>query len=159
VLRLAWYIRPIRFENSIRNRIKRPIRFEIRFERKKTIRRSLIINDECKNRFLKHARDNRQNTFIESQSQHRPNQNKPYSYDVTDDDDLQKLLGNSYSLKRPPNFYFLTFCGTIYQHLLRTCVCIAVSSYKLLFINFVKNRCISPLTHICHYLPEIYDVT
>jgi len=32
---LAWYIRPIRFENSIRNRIGRPIRFEIRFERKK----------------------------------------------------------------------------------------------------------------------------
>ena len=31
----AWYIRPIRFENSIRNRIGRPIRFEIRFERKK----------------------------------------------------------------------------------------------------------------------------
>ena len=26
---------PIRFENSIRNRIGRPIRFEIRFERKK----------------------------------------------------------------------------------------------------------------------------
>jgi len=37
-----WYIRPIRFENSIRNRIGGPIRFEIRFERKKTIRRSLI---------------------------------------------------------------------------------------------------------------------
>ena len=31
----AWYIRPIRFENSIRNRIGRPILFEIRFERKK----------------------------------------------------------------------------------------------------------------------------
>ena len=29
------YIRPILFENSIRNRIGRPIRFEIRFERKK----------------------------------------------------------------------------------------------------------------------------
>ena len=42
VLRLAWYIRPIRFENSIRNRIGRPIRFEIRFERKKTIHRSLM---------------------------------------------------------------------------------------------------------------------
>jgi len=35
VLRLAWHIQPIRFENSIRNRIGRPIRFEIRFERKK----------------------------------------------------------------------------------------------------------------------------
>ena len=46
VLRLAWYIRPIRFENSIRNRIGRPIRFEIRFERKKTIRRSLTYS--CK---------------------------------------------------------------------------------------------------------------
>ena len=43
MLRLAWYIRPIRFENSIRNRIKRPIRFEIWFERKKTIRRSLAV--------------------------------------------------------------------------------------------------------------------
>ena len=42
VLRLAWYIRLIRFEDSIRKRIGRPIRFEIRFERKKTIRRSLI---------------------------------------------------------------------------------------------------------------------
>ena len=45
MLRLAWYIRPIRFENSIRNRIGRPIRFDIRFERnKKTIRRSLVWN-------------------------------------------------------------------------------------------------------------------
>ena len=43
VLRLAWYIRPIRFEDSIRKRIGRPIRFEIRFERKKTIRRSLVL--------------------------------------------------------------------------------------------------------------------
>ena len=41
VLWLAWYIRLIRFENSIRNRIGRPIRFEIRFECKKTIRKSL----------------------------------------------------------------------------------------------------------------------
>ena len=39
VLRLAWYIRPIRCENSIRNRIGRPIRFE----RKKTIRKSLCF--------------------------------------------------------------------------------------------------------------------
>jgi len=31
----------IRFKDSIRKRIGRPIRFEIRFERKKTIRRSL----------------------------------------------------------------------------------------------------------------------
>ena len=35
MLWLAWYIRPIRFENSILNRIGRPIQFEIRFERKK----------------------------------------------------------------------------------------------------------------------------
>jgi len=32
----------IRFEDSIRKRIGRPIRFEIRFERKRTIRRSLL---------------------------------------------------------------------------------------------------------------------
>ena len=43
VLRLAWYIRPSRFEDSIRKRIGRTIRFEIRFERKKTIRRSLVF--------------------------------------------------------------------------------------------------------------------
>ena len=43
----AWYIRPIRFENSIRNRIGWPIRFEIRFERKKTIRRSLNLLKKC----------------------------------------------------------------------------------------------------------------
>ena len=42
MLRLAWHIRPIRFENSIRNLIGRPIRFEIRFVRKTTIRRFLI---------------------------------------------------------------------------------------------------------------------
>jgi len=35
-------IRPIRFEYSIRERIGQPIRFEIRFERKKTIRMSLL---------------------------------------------------------------------------------------------------------------------
>ena len=35
VLWPAWYIWPIRFENSIQNRIGRPIRFQIRFERKK----------------------------------------------------------------------------------------------------------------------------
>ena len=54
-----------------------------------------IINDKCKNKFLKHKRDNRQNNFIESQLQRRPNQNKLSWYDVMDDDDLQKLLKNS----------------------------------------------------------------
>ena len=34
VLWLAWYILPIRLEDLIRKRIGRPIRFEIRFERK-----------------------------------------------------------------------------------------------------------------------------
>jgi len=48
-------------------------------------------------------------------------------------------------LKRPLNVYFLSFCGVIYQNLLDRRVYIAVSSYKLLFINFVENRCISPL--------------
>ena len=43
VLRLEGYIRPIRFENLIRNRIGWPIRFEIRFEHKKKIRRSLCL--------------------------------------------------------------------------------------------------------------------
>jgi len=41
--KLNEYIRPIRFEDSIRKRIGWPIRFEIRFERKKTIRRSLDV--------------------------------------------------------------------------------------------------------------------
>ena len=44
VLRLAWYMRPIQFENSIRNRIGRPIRFEIRFERKKDDSQLLTLN-------------------------------------------------------------------------------------------------------------------
>jgi len=35
MIKYSLYLRPIRFENSIRNRIGRPIRFEIRFERKK----------------------------------------------------------------------------------------------------------------------------
>jgi len=35
MLRLSWYLRLIRLEDSIRKRIRRPIRFEIRFERKK----------------------------------------------------------------------------------------------------------------------------
>jgi len=48
-------------------------------------------------------------------------------------------------LKRPLNFYFLAFGCIIYQNLLHIRVYIAVSSSKLLFINFVKNRCISPL--------------
>jgi len=34
-----------RFEDSIRKRIGRPIRFEIRFERKRTIRRSLMSSN------------------------------------------------------------------------------------------------------------------
>jgi len=34
-IKYSLYIRPIQFENSIQNRIGRPIRFEIRFERKK----------------------------------------------------------------------------------------------------------------------------
>jgi len=54
-------------------------------------------------------------------------------------------------LKRPLNFYFLAFCCVIYQSLLHRRVYIAVSSWKLLFINFVKNRCISPLSlGLCH---------
>ena len=40
----TWYIRPIRFENSILNRIGRPIRFEIRFERKKNNSQVPILN-------------------------------------------------------------------------------------------------------------------
>jgi len=54
-------------------------------------------------------------------------------------------------LKRPLNFYFLAFCCVIYQSLLHRRVYIAASSWKLLFINFVKNRCISPLSlGLCH---------
>jgi len=42
-------IRPIRLEDSIRKRIGRPIWFEIRFERRKTIRRSLdcMLHGAC----------------------------------------------------------------------------------------------------------------
>jgi len=45
-IKYSLYIRPIRFANSIQNRIGRPIRFEIRFERKKTIRMSLYITPQ-----------------------------------------------------------------------------------------------------------------
>jgi len=37
-------------------------------------------------------------------------------------------------------------CSVIYRNLLVRRVYVAVSSYKLLFTNFVKNRCISPLS-------------
>jgi len=42
--------------------------------------------------------------------------------------------------------YFSAFCNVIYQNILRKSVYIAVSSYKLIFIHFVKNRRISSLT-------------
>ena len=51
VLRLAWYIGPIRFKNSTRNRIGRPIPFEIRIERKKSIRRSLVYKNDIQVRY------------------------------------------------------------------------------------------------------------
>jgi len=42
--------------------------------------------------------------------------------------------------KRPINLYFLAFYGIIYQKLLHRRVYIAVSSYKLLLINFTIGK-------------------
>jgi len=41
--------------------------------------------------------------------------------------------------KRQLNFYFLASCGLIYQNLVQIRVYIAISSSKLLFINFMNN--------------------
>ena len=48
-------------------------------------------------------------------------------------------------LKRPSNFNFSAFRAVIYQNLLCRRFCIVVRSWKLLSVNFVKYRCISPL--------------
>ena len=65
------------------------------------------------------------------------------------------------TIKRPLNVYFLSFCGVIYQNLLDRRVYTAVSSYKLIFINFVENRCISPLSQLksCQLLHHCTKIT
>ena len=47
--------------------------------------------------------------------------------------------------KRPSNFNFSAFRAVIYQNLLCRHLCIVVRSWKLLSVNIVKYRCISPL--------------
>ena len=47
----------------------------------------------------------------------------------------------------------------MYQNLLRSCVYIIVSNYKLLFINFVIYLCISPLTLVRQYSVIIDAIT
>jgi len=57
------------------------------------------------------------------------------------DDDFRRIA----ILKRPLNFFFLVFCGIIYQNLLHRCVYIAVSSWKLLFHQFLGHRLVDDL--------------
>jgi len=61
---------------------------------------------------------------------------------ITDYDDFQKLPKNNESSIK---IYFSAFCDVIYQKILSKSIFIAVSSYKRLFIHFVKHRCISRL--------------
>jgi len=56
-------------------------------------------------------------------------------YDVMYDDDFRRIA----ILKRSLNFFFLAFCGVIYQNLLHRRVYIAVSSSKLLFRHFCEK--------------------
>ena len=49
------------------------------------------------------------------------------------------------TVKRPSNFNFSAFRAVIYQNLLCRRLCIVVRSWKLLSVNIVKYRCISPL--------------
>jgi len=68
-------------------------------------------------------------------------------YDITHGDKPK----NNYT-KRPLNVYFLAFLRCNLSKFI-TQVYIAVSSWRILFINFVKNCCISPLRqmHICDF--------
>jgi len=59
--------------------------------------------------------------------------------------------------KRPLNFYLLAFCGIIYQNLLHRQVYIAVSSQKLLFINFLKSCCMLPLSWFSQNLAAVWE--
>jgi len=97
-------------------------------DRAKTHRRT----DKWRNRLLKHKRVKQSSYRISITTQ--TIQVHPY-YDVTHDDDFRRID----ILKRSLNFFFLAFCGVIYQNLLHRQVYIAVSSSKLLFHQFCKK--------------------
>ena len=67
-----------------------------------------------------------------------------YWYDVTYDGNCPRITK---LVKKTTKLPFSAFYNVIYQNLFRKFVYIAVIYYKLLFINFVKNRCISPLNN------------
>jgi len=88
-------------------------------------------NDKRRNRFLKHKRVKH---FLSNLS-NNANETCASWYDVTHDDDFRRIA----VLKRSLNFFFLSFCGVIYQNLLYRRVYIAVSSSKLLFRQFCEK--------------------
>ena len=67
-------------------------------------------------------------------------------YDITHGDKPK----NNYT-KRPLNVYFLAFLRCNLSKFI-TQVYIAVSSWRVLFINFVKNCCISPLRQMHNFV-------
>jgi len=95
--------------------------------RKKTHRHT----DKHRNGFLKHKRVKH---FL-SNLNNNENETSASWYDVTHDDDVRRIAIQ----KRSLNFFFLAFCGVIYQNLLHRRVYIAVSSSKLLFRQFCEK--------------------
>ena len=87
--------------------------------------------DKHRNGFLKHKRVKH---FL-SNLNNNANETSASWYDVTHDDDFRRIA----VLKGSLNFFFLAFCGVIYQNLLHRRVYIAVSSLKLLFRQFCEK--------------------
>jgi len=87
--------------------------------------------DKRRNGFLKHERVKH---FL-SNLNNNANETSASWYDVTHDDDFRRIA----ILKRSLNFFFVAFCGVIYQNLLHRRVYIAVSSSKLLFPQFCEK--------------------
>jgi len=84
------------------------------------------INGFLKHKLVKHFLSNLNNNANETSASW---------YDVTHDDDFRRIV----ILKRSLNFFFLAFCGVIYQNLLHRRVYVAVSSSKLLFRQFCQK--------------------
>ena len=87
--------------------------------------------DKRRNGFLKHKRVKH---FL-SNLNNNANETSASWYDVTHDDDFRRIA----ILKRSLNFFFLAFCGIIYQNLLHRRVYVAVCSLKLLFRQFCEK--------------------
>jgi len=110
------------------NTTKQPIEcWILTTDRAKTHRHT----DKRRNGFLKHERVKH---FL-SNLNNNANETSASWYDVTHDDDFRRIA----ILKTSLNFFFLAFCGVIYQNLLHRRVYIAVSSSKLLFLQFCEK--------------------